>query len=156
MSKENVPTFKENVLSTVLKALSYIRFRITKKKKKRKYIKIKKIFLINLEAKAKALSCKANCFTINLSSKEAKIMGTTMVNFRTEEALKKTAYNVLKQKGVTPSDFYNIILQYVATTGKLPVQQVLLSNEEDAALLALVQKRIAEPEKFEEVTLDEL
>lgn len=83
-------------------------------------------------------------------------MATTMVNFRTDQALKDTAYNVLEKKGLSPSDFFNIMLQYVATTGKLPVQQVLLSNEEDADLIALVQKRIAEPEKFEEVTLDEL
>ena len=48
------------------------------------------------------------------------------------------------------------ILEYVATTGKLPVKKALLS-EEDEELLALVRKRINDPkEMFEEVTLDDL
>jgi RHH-type rel operon transcriptional repressor/antitoxin RelB len=48
------------------------------------------------------------------------------------------------------------ILEYIATTGKLPVQKALLS-EEDAELLATVRKRINDPkEMFEEITLDDL
>jgi RHH-type rel operon transcriptional repressor/antitoxin RelB len=78
------------------------------------------------------------------------------VNFRIDESLKEKSYSVLKEQGIAPTDFFTSILEYVATTGKLPVKKALLS-EEDAELLALVRKRINDPkEMFEEVTLDDL
>lgn len=78
------------------------------------------------------------------------------VNFRVDEALKEKSYSILKEQGISPTDFFTNILEYVATTGKLPVQKVLLS-EEDAELFALVRKRMNDPkEMFEEVTLDDL
>jgi RHH-type rel operon transcriptional repressor/antitoxin RelB len=76
-------------------------------------------------------------------------------NFREDEALTEKSYTILKEQGIAPTDFFTSILEYVATTGKLPVQKALLS-EEDVELLALVRKRINEPEMFEEVTLDDL
>ena len=73
-----------------------------------------------------------------------------------DEALKEKSYSILKEQGISPTDFFTNILEYVATTGKLPVQKALLS-EEDAELLALVRKRMNDPkEMFEEVTLDDL
>jgi RHH-type rel operon transcriptional repressor/antitoxin RelB len=76
------------------------------------------------------------------------------VNFRVDEALKEKSYSILKEQGIAPTDFFTSILEYVATTGKLPVKKALLS-EEDEELLALVRKRINDPkEMFEEVTLD--
>ncbi len=59
------------------------------------------------------------------------------VNFRIDEALKEKSYSILKEQGIAPTDFFTSILEYVATTGKLPVKKALLS-EEDEELLALV------------------
>ena len=78
------------------------------------------------------------------------------VNFRVDETLKKKSYAVLKEQGVAPTEFFTNMLEYIANTGKLPVQKTLLS-EEDAELLAIVRKRINDSkEMFEEVTLDDL
>jgi RHH-type rel operon transcriptional repressor/antitoxin RelB len=79
------------------------------------------------------------------------------VNFRVDEALKEKSYSILKEQGIAPTDFFTSILEYVATTGKLPVKKKALLSEEDEELLALVRKRINDPkEMFEEVTLDDL
>lgn len=43
------------------------------------------------------------------------------VNFRIDEALKEKSYSILKEQGIAPTDFFTSILEYVATTGKLPV-----------------------------------
>ncbi|WP_374296512.1 type II toxin-antitoxin system RelB/DinJ family antitoxin [Acinetobacter sp.] len=78
------------------------------------------------------------------------------VNFRVDEALKKKSYAVLKEQGIAPTEFFTNMLEYIANTGKLPVQKTLLS-EDDAELLAIVRKRINDSkEMFEEVTLDDL
>ena len=78
------------------------------------------------------------------------------VNFRVDEMLKEKSYSILKEQGIAPTEFFISVLEYIATTGKLPVQKALLS-EEDAALLAIVRKRINDPkEMFEEITLDDL
>jgi len=87
-------------------------------------------------------------------NKWEKIMAT--VNFRVDEALKEKAYSVLREQGIAPTEFFTNVLEYIAATGKLPVQKALLS-EEDTELLAIVRKRINDPkEMFEEITLDDL
>ena len=43
----------------------------------------------------------------------------------------------------------------MAETGKMPIKQVIVSDE-DAELYELVKKRLSEPEKIRETTLDEL
>lgn len=78
------------------------------------------------------------------------------VNFRVDEALKEKSYSILKEQGIAPTEFFTSVLEYIVTTGKLPVQKTLLS-EEDAELLAIVRKRINDSkEMFEEITLDDL
>ncbi len=78
------------------------------------------------------------------------------VNFRVDEALKQKSYSILKEQGIAPTEFFTNILEYIATTGKLPVQKALLSAE-DAELLAIARQRIQDPkEMFEEITLDDL
>ena len=78
------------------------------------------------------------------------------VNFRVEQALKEKSYSVLKEQGISPTELFINVLEYIATTGKLPVQKALLS-EEDIELLTVVRKRINDSkEMFEEITLDDL
>ena len=45
------------------------------------------------------------------------------VNFRVDEALKEKSYSILKEQGIAPTEFFTNILEYIATTGKLPVQR---------------------------------
>ena len=99
--------------------------------------------------------CNAYCITIcSCIQYMGKVMAT--VNFRVDEALKEKSYSILKEQGIAPTEFFTNILEYIATTGKLPVQKALLS-EEDTELLAIVRKRVNDPkEMFEEVTLDDL
>ncbi|MCK7609779.1 type II toxin-antitoxin system RelB/DinJ family antitoxin [Acinetobacter portensis] len=78
------------------------------------------------------------------------------VNFRVDEALKEKSYSVLKEQGIAPTEFFTNILEYIAETGKLPVQKALLS-EDDIELLAVVRKRIHDSkEMYEEISLDDL
>ena len=63
---------------------------------------------------------------------------------------------MLKEQGVAPSDFFTSVLEYIATTGRLPVQKIIVS-EEDADLLSVVRKRLNGPKnQFEEITLNDL
>lgn len=68
------------------------------------------------------------------------------VNFRVDDALKKKSYAVLKELGVTPSELFKSVLQYVADTGKLPVKHVVVS-EEDLKLLSMMREKIQEVEE---------
>ena len=78
------------------------------------------------------------------------------VNFRVDESLKSKSYAVLKEKGIVPTDFFTSVLEYIATTGRLPVQKIIVS-EEDADLLEVVRKRLNDPkDQFEEITLNDL
>ncbi|MBF7694209.1 type II toxin-antitoxin system RelB/DinJ family antitoxin [Acinetobacter pollinis] len=78
------------------------------------------------------------------------------VNFRVNEALKEKSYSILREQGIAPTELFTNVLEYIATTGKIPVQKALLS-EEDTELLAIVRNRINDSkEMFEEITLDDL
>ncbi len=78
------------------------------------------------------------------------------VNFRVDDDLKEKSFSVLKEQGIAPTDFFTSVLEYIVNTGRLPVRQVVVSDE-DAELLALVRKRIHDPKKmFEEISLDDL
>ena len=78
------------------------------------------------------------------------------VNFRVDDTLKEKSYAIMYELGVSPTDIFKNVLQYIADTGKLPVKTVIVS-EEDADLLALVKKRLADTkDMFEEITLDDL
>ena len=50
------------------------------------------------------------------------------VNFRVDEALKEKSYSVLREQGIAPTEFFTNVLEYIAATGKLPVQKALLSE----------------------------
>lgn len=52
------------------------------------------------------------------------------INFRVDEAFKEKSYSILKEQGIALTEFFTSILEYVATTGKLPVQKTLLSEED--------------------------
>lgn len=78
------------------------------------------------------------------------------VNFRIDDNIKTNAYKVLDEQGITPTEFFTNLLKYVVETGKLPVKNVLVSDE-DNELLALAKKRSKDPQsKFREISLSDL
>lgn len=77
------------------------------------------------------------------------------LNIRIDEHIKQQAFSTFDDLGLTPSDAIRAFLTYVANTGKMPIKQIIVSDE-DAELYAIVQKRLNEPEKIKDTTLDEL
>ncbi|NNP77815.1 translation repressor RelB [Acinetobacter sp. Ac_3412] len=78
------------------------------------------------------------------------------VYFRVNDSLKAKSYAVLKEQGIAPNDFFTSVLEYIATTGRLPIQKIIVSDE-DADLLEVVLKRLNDPkDQFEEITLNDL
>lgn len=77
------------------------------------------------------------------------------LNIRIDDHIKQQAFSTFDDLGLTPSDAIRAFLTYVANTGKMPIKQIIVSDE-DAELYAIVQKRLNEPEKIKDTTLDEL
>lgn len=77
------------------------------------------------------------------------------LNIRVDDELKNTAFAAFERLGIAPSDAVRSFLEYVANTGKMPIKQIIVSDE-DADLYDLVRKRINEPQKFKDTTLDDL
>lgn len=77
------------------------------------------------------------------------------LNIPIDDTVKQQAFLVFENLGVSPSDAIHTFLAYVAETGKMPIKQMIVS-EEEAELYALVKKRLNEPEKIRNTTLDEL
>ncbi|OOF36206.1 type II toxin-antitoxin system RelB/DinJ family antitoxin [Rodentibacter heidelbergensis] len=77
------------------------------------------------------------------------------LNIRVDDVIKKQAFAIFENLGVSPSDAIRAFLVYVAETGKMPIKQIVVSDE-DADLYALVKKRLSEPDKIKSTTLDEL
>lgn len=76
------------------------------------------------------------------------------INVRVNDELKAKAYQELERLGITPSELMRQALQYVAEHKQLPFKPVLLT-EEDQALIDLVRKRLASPQRVK-VSLDDL
>ena len=77
------------------------------------------------------------------------------INIRIDEDLKDRAYAKLETLGVTPSEVIRQTLEYIASSGKLPFQSEVLTNNE-ADLIALVRQRLSKPLPPIEINIDEL
>lgn len=77
------------------------------------------------------------------------------LNIRVDDNIKQQAFLAFDNLGVTPSDAIRAFLAYVATTGKMPVHEIVVSDEE-ADLVALIKQRLSETDKIKSTTLDEL
>lgn len=77
------------------------------------------------------------------------------LNIRIDDTVKQQAFLAFENLGMSPSDAIRTFLAYVAETGKMPIKQMIVS-EEEAELYALVKKRLNEPEKIRDTNLDEL
>ncbi|MDZ3885145.1 type II toxin-antitoxin system RelB/DinJ family antitoxin, partial [Escherichia coli] len=52
------------------------------------------------------------------------------INIRIDDELKSRSYAALEKLGVTPSEVLRQTLEYVAQSGRLPFQQVLLTEDD--------------------------
>ena len=77
------------------------------------------------------------------------------LNIRVDDMVKQQAFEAFDNLGISPSDAIRSFLAYVAETGRMPIKQIIVSDE-DAELYELVKKRLNEPEKIKNTTLDEL
>ncbi|QIW16153.1 bifunctional antitoxin/transcriptional repressor RelB [Pasteurellaceae bacterium RH1A] len=77
------------------------------------------------------------------------------LNIRVDDRIKQEAFLAFDNLGLSPSDAIRSFLAYVADTGKMPVKQVIMTDEE-AELYILVKKRLSEPHKIKDTTLDDL
>ena len=77
------------------------------------------------------------------------------INIRIDEELKERAFAALETLGVTPSEVIRQTLEYIASSGKLPFKNEILTNDE-ADLLALVRERLSNPLPPIEVNIDDL
>ncbi|EER47686.1 bifunctional antitoxin/transcriptional repressor RelB [Actinobacillus minor NM305] len=77
------------------------------------------------------------------------------LNIRIDEVVKQQAFEAFDNLGISPSDAIRSFLAYVAETGRMPIKQIIVSDE-DVELYELVKKRLNEPEKIKNTTLDEL
>lgn len=77
------------------------------------------------------------------------------INIRIDEDLKDRAYAKLETLGVTPSEVIRQTLEYIASSGKLPFQNEVLTSDE-ADLITLVRQRLSNPLPPIEVNIDEL
>ena len=77
------------------------------------------------------------------------------INIRIDDDLKSRSYAALEKLGVTPSEVLRQTLEYVAQSGRLPFQQVLLTKN-DANLMAIIWDRLDNPLAGIKVSLDEL
>lgn len=77
------------------------------------------------------------------------------LNIRIDDHIKQQAFTNFATLGISPSDAIRTFLTYVADTGKMPIRQIIVSDE-DAELITLVKQRLTEPDKIKTTTLDEL
>lgn len=77
------------------------------------------------------------------------------LNIRIDDNIKQQAFLAFDNLGLSPSDAIRAFLAYVADTGKMPIKQIVVS-EDEAELYALVKQRLNEPHKIKDTTLDEL
>ncbi|TNH80964.1 type II toxin-antitoxin system RelB/DinJ family antitoxin [Aeromonas sobria] len=77
------------------------------------------------------------------------------INLRIDDDLKARSYAVLDKLGVTPSELLRQTLEYVANQERLPFRTTVITDDE-AALLATVRERLANPQTGIRVSLDDL
>ncbi|MBS1017249.1 type II toxin-antitoxin system RelB/DinJ family antitoxin [Acetobacter persici] len=77
------------------------------------------------------------------------------ISLRVPASLKDEAQAHIKAQGLTFTDVFKDVLEYIVKEGKMPVKREILSND-DRELLNLVKERLENPGKKIKVSLDEL
>ncbi|AUM43217.1 type II toxin-antitoxin system RelB/DinJ family antitoxin [Salmonella enterica] len=80
------------------------------------------------------------------------------IQIRVDEELKKEAYQAFEKLNLSPSDALRLFLRYVAENEKLPFTEVsvMVSDDEDADILAVVRERLKHPARRIRVNVDDL
>lgn len=74
------------------------------------------------------------------------------LNVRLDDTLKQSAYAVLDELGISPSEAVRQYFEFISTNKRLPIATAVLDDE----LLAVVRERLADPKPAIKVSLDEL
>lgn len=54
----------------------------------------------------------------------------SLVNFRVDDELKKKSYGIISDLGTNPTDVFKNVLKFIVENKKLPVHEVLMSNQD--------------------------
>lgn len=116
--------------------------------------------VLNLWLKRNALKNQQNqavviAFVLRLFYHYSKGGLMANLNIRIDDTIKQRAFLAFDNLGINPSEAIRTFLTYVADTGRMPIKQIIVSDE-DAELYEVVKKRLNEPEKITATTLDEL
>lgn len=82
-------------------------------------------------------------------------MSSATITFRIPEEIKKSCKDVLKQNGMSVSDYCKLCIEYLVQTGKPAVRNILVADE-DKDLEEIVRYRLQNPETPVRVKLDDL
>lgn len=83
-------------------------------------------------------------------------MTTSTLNVRIDQNIKKTAYKVLEELDVTPTEAIRLYFEYIAQNRKLPIKTLLVSEEEDADLIEITKQRLDHPLPSIKVDINDL
>ncbi|HAV1239812.1 TPA: type II toxin-antitoxin system RelB/DinJ family antitoxin [Salmonella enterica] len=79
----------------------------------------------------------------------------TTLNIRIDDDLKRRASGALDSLGVSMSEAVRLTLEYIAQNNRLPVNPVLLADD-DAELIEIARQRLANPGKRTRVNLADI
>lgn len=77
------------------------------------------------------------------------------ISLRVPKKLKDDAFEEIKSLGMTPTEVFRDVLEFIVKEGRVPVRKEIISDE-DATLLDIVKKRLANPGESIPVTIEEL
>lgn len=77
------------------------------------------------------------------------------LNVRLDDELKQSTYAVLADLNISPSEAIRLYFQYISENRSLPIKQAVITDEDDE-LIKIARYRLANPEGFVEVSLDDL
>lgn len=79
----------------------------------------------------------------------------SQVSLRVPASLKESAFAKIKAHGLTPTEVFRDVLEYIDREDKMPVKKEILSYE-DAELLKLAKAALENNDDVIEVSLDDL
>lgn len=74
------------------------------------------------------------------------------LNVRLDNQLKQSAYAVLDELGISPSEAIRQYFEFISVNKCLPIATAVLDDE----LLSIVRERLADPQPGIKISLDEL
>ncbi|MBS1016882.1 type II toxin-antitoxin system RelB/DinJ family antitoxin [Acetobacter persici] len=74
----------------------------------------------------------------------------SQISLRVPVTLKENAFAQIKAHGMTPTEVFRDVLEYIVREGKMPVRKEILSDE-DAELLVRIKQALADDDEMIDV-----